>query len=112
MKKITYALLLLTFVFGACGNDKTKISTTEKNDDGTITKTEVDVKVNLGQSEISLKELMSLKVGDVIPLDQDANGEFDILVQEVKKYKGLYGVYHGSVAMQITKPIIKERNNG
>ena len=44
MKKITYALLLLTFVFGACGNDKTKISTTEKNDDGTITKTEVDVK--------------------------------------------------------------------
>ena len=77
-----------------------------------LLETEVDVKVNLGQSEISLKELMSLKVGDVIPLDQDANGEFDILVQEVKKYKGLYGVYHGSVAMQITKPIIKERNNG
>lgn len=74
--------------------------------------TELDVKVNLGQSEISLKELMSLKVGDVIPLDQDANGEFDILVQEVKKFKGLYGVYHGSVAMQITKPIIKETDNG
>jgi flagellar motor switch protein FliM len=74
--------------------------------------TELNVKVNLGQSEISLKELMALKVGDVIPLDQDANGEFDILVQEVKKYKGLYGVYHGSVAMQITKPIIKETDNG
>ncbi len=74
--------------------------------------TELDVKVNLGQSEISLNELMNLKVGDVIPLDQDANGEFDILVQEVKKYKGLYGVYHGSVAMQITKPIIKEKDNG
>ena len=43
------------------------------------------------------------------PLDQDANGEFDILIQDVKKYKGLYGVYHGSVAMQITKPIIKEK---
>ncbi len=74
--------------------------------------TELEVKVNLGHSEISLKELMSLKEGDVIPLDQDANGEFDILVQEVKKYKGLYGVYHGSVAMQITKPIIKETDNG
>lgn len=74
--------------------------------------TELDVKVNLGQSEISLNELMNLKVGDVIPLDQDANGEFDILVQEVRKYKGLYGVYHGSVAMQITKSIIKEKNNG
>lgn len=77
-----------------------------------LMETELDVKVNLGQSEISLKELMSLKVGDVIPLDQDANGEFDVLVQEVKKYKGLYGVYHGSVAMQVTKPIIKETDNG
>ncbi len=74
--------------------------------------TELNVKVNLGQSEISLKELMALKEGDVIPLDQDANGEFDVLVQEVKKFKGLYGVYHGSVAMQITKPIIKETDNG
>lgn len=72
--------------------------------------TELDIKVNLGQSEISLKELMALKEGDVIPLDQDANGEFDILVQETKKFKGLYGVYHGSVAMQITKSIIKERD--
>lgn len=74
--------------------------------------TELNIKVNLGQSEISLKELMALKVGDVIPLDQDANGEFDVLVQEVKKYKGLYGVYHGSVAMQVTKQIIKEKDNG
>lgn len=74
-----------------------------------LLETELDVQVNLGQSEISLKELMSLKVGDVIPLDQDANGEFDVLVQEVKKFKGLYGLYHGSVAMQITKPVIKER---
>ncbi len=74
--------------------------------------TELNVKVNLGHSEISLKELMALKEGDVIPLDQDANGEFDILVQEVRKFKGLYGVYHGSVAMQITKPIIKEKDNG
>ena len=74
--------------------------------------TELEVKVNLGHSEINLKELMALKEGDVIPLDQDANGEFDILIQDVKKFKGLYGVYHGSVAMQITKPIIKEKDNG
>ncbi|MCB0377406.1 MAG: flagellar motor switch protein FliM [Bdellovibrionales bacterium] len=73
--------------------------------------TEVDINVNLGHSEITLKELMALKEGDVIPLDQDANGEFDVLVQEVKKYKGLYGVYHGSVAMQVTKPIIKETDD-
>ncbi len=74
--------------------------------------TELDIKVNLGQSEITLKELMSLKEGDVIPLDQDASGEFDVLIQDVKKFKGLYGVYHGSVAMQLTKKITKEKNHG
>ena len=74
--------------------------------------TELNIKVNLGHSEISLKDLMDLKEGDVIPLDQDANGEFDILVQDTKKFKGLYGVHHGSVAMQITNPIIKENEDG
>ena len=70
--------------------------------------TSVDIKVNLGQTEISMEDLMNLKEGDVIPLDQDATGEFDVLVEDVKKYKGLYGVYHGSIAMQLTKSLNKE----
>lgn len=74
--------------------------------------TDLEIKVNLGHSEISLKELMSLKVGDVIPLDQDASGEFDVLVEDQKKFKGLYGVYHGSVAMQLTKTMKKEKTHG
>lgn len=70
--------------------------------------TSVDLKVNLGHTEIQLEDLMNLKEGDVISLDQDATGEFDVLVEDVKKYKGLYGIYHGSIAMQITKSITKE----
>ncbi len=61
------------------------------------------MKVNLGESEISLSELMDLKIGDVIPLDQDASGEFNIQVEGVPKFKGLYGVHHGSVAVQLTR---------
>ena len=57
----------------------------------------------LGESEISLSELMDLRVGDVIPLDQDATGEFSVQVEGVPKFKGLYGVHHGSVAVQLTK---------
>ncbi|MGE3974453.1 MAG: flagellar motor switch protein FliM [Bdellovibrionales bacterium] len=67
--------------------------------------TEVNLHVNLGESEITLRELMGLKVGDVIPLDQDATGEFEVKVEEVKKYKGYYGVNHGNVAVQVTKLI-------
>ena len=65
--------------------------------------TQVDIKVNLGETEVKLKDLMNLKVGDVIPLTQDSSGELDIQVENVKKFKGYYGVHHGTVAMQITK---------
>lgn len=69
--------------------------------------TAVNVRVNLGESEITLNELMDLKVGDVIPLDQDSNGEFDVQVEGVPKFKSFYGIHHGTVAVQVTRPIEK-----
>lgn len=72
-----------------------------------LLETDVDIKVNLGETEIKLKDLMGLKIGDVIPLTQDSSGELDVQVENVKKFKGYYGVHHGTVAMQITKQIEK-----
>lgn len=69
--------------------------------------TSLDIKVNLGETQILLSDLMELKVGDVIPLTQDATGELDIQVEEVKKFKGYYGNHHGTVAVQITRNIEK-----
>jgi flagellar motor switch protein FliM len=69
--------------------------------------TAVNVRVNLGESEITLNELMDLKIGDVIPLDQDSNGEFDVQVEGVPKFKSFYGIHHGTVAVQVTRPIEK-----
>src|SRR5580700_9758958 len=43
-----------------------------------LLETQINMKVNLGQNEITLNDLMGLKVGDVIPLDQDTTGEFDV----------------------------------
>lgn len=62
----------------------------------------LDVKVNLGEASISIEDLMKLKVGDVIPLNQDASKEIDILIENTKKFKGFYGVSHGSIAMKVT----------
>jgi len=72
-----------------------------------LLETDVDIKVNLGETEVKLRDLMSLKVGDVIPLTQDSSGELDVQVENVKKFKGYYGVHHGTVAMQITRQIEK-----
>lgn len=69
--------------------------------------TNISVKVNLGETEIKLKDMMGLKVGDVIPLTQDSSGELDIQVEEVKKFKGYYGIHHGTVAVQVTRQIEK-----
>lgn len=67
----------------------------------------VDIKVNLGESTFSIKDLMEMKVGDILPLNQDASKEIDVLVEGVKKFKGFYGSSHGSVAMKITEKINK-----
>ncbi|MFN7727582.1 MAG: flagellar motor switch protein FliM [Bdellovibrio sp.] len=72
-----------------------------------LMETDLNVKVDLGESAISLSDLMNLKEGDVIPLNQDSTGEFDIQVEGVRKFKGYYGIHHGSVAMQVTRPIEK-----
>lgn len=72
-----------------------------------LLETSVNINVNLGQSEITLNDLMELKVGDVIPLDQDTTGEFDVLVEGVSKFKSYYGIHHGSVAVQVTRPVEK-----
>lgn len=69
--------------------------------------TELEVRVNLGETSILLEDLMGLKVGDVIPLTQDATGELDINVENVKKFKGYYGNHHGTTAVQVTRPVIK-----
>ncbi len=75
--------------------------------EGQLMDTEVEMKVDLGNSEISVNDLMKLKEGDIISLDQDATGEFDVQVEGVKKFKAYYGVHHGSVAVQLTKRIMK-----
>lgn len=72
-----------------------------------LLETDVEIKVNLGQTEILLQDLMGLKIGDVIPLDQDATGEIDVQLENVKKFKGYYGIHHGTVAIQVTRQIEK-----
>lgn len=73
-----------------------------------LLETDVTIRVDLGETEVLLSDLMRLKPGDVIPLNQDANGEFNVQVEGVNKFKAYYGINHGSVAVQITSAITKD----
>ncbi|MBX2987606.1 MAG: flagellar motor switch protein FliM [Bdellovibrionaceae bacterium] len=72
-----------------------------------LMETTVEVRVNLGENFIKLEDLMELKVGDVIPLTQDATGELNVQIENVPKFKGYYGNHHGTVAVQVTRNIEK-----
>jgi len=64
---------------------------------------EASVLVNLGSATITVGDLVNLNVGDVIPLTQDADGELEVQVEGVPKFKCFFGVSRGNRAVQVTR---------
>jgi flagellar motor switch protein FliM len=59
--------------------------------------------VKLGESEMTVGDLLTLEVGDIIPLNREASGEVDLAIEGIEKMKCLMGVYKGNRAVQVTK---------
>lgn len=59
--------------------------------------------VNLGSAAITVGDLVNLNVGDIIPLGQDSDGELEVLVEGVPKFKCFFGVSRGNRAVQVTR---------
>lgn len=66
---------------------------------------EANLKVNLGAATITVGDLVNLQVGDIIPLSQDADGELDVLMEDVSKFKCFFGVSRGNRAIQLTREV-------
>lgn len=64
-----------------------------------------DIVVEMGHTQISGKDLISLQKGDVVRLDRYVTDPFDVLVEGVPKFKGFAGLYKGNQAVQISKLI-------
>lgn len=62
-----------------------------------------DAIVNLGETELTIGDLVSLQEGDVIPLNQEVSGELTVSLEGAPKFKCLIGEYKGNRAVQITK---------
>jgi flagellar motor switch protein FliM len=67
--------------------------------------TEAAVSVNLGETSITVGDLVNLNIGDIIPLNQDCDGEMMLNVEGVPKFKCFFGVSKGSRAVQVTRAI-------
>ncbi len=67
-----------------------------------------NVSVKLGETNISVGDLVNLEIGDVIPLNQEVSGEVSLEVEGKEKMKCLMGVHKGTKAVQITK-VLKDK---
>lgn len=70
-----------------------------------VRQAEVEVSIELGRTEISGRDLLGLKQGDVISLEQDASTPLVAKVEGVPKFKGYAGVVRGNKAFQISGEI-------
>ncbi|MGZ6469498.1 MAG: flagellar motor switch protein FliM, partial [Bdellovibrionota bacterium] len=62
----------------------------------------LNARVNLGETNLTVGDLVNLNVGDVIPLKQDADGELDFYIEGTPKFKCRFGVSRGNRAIQVT----------
>jgi flagellar motor switch protein FliM len=62
----------------------------------------------VGQSQITVSDLLKLNVGDVIRLNSSPNSEIEILIEGLVKLMGRPGVSSKKKAIQITKVVSKE----
>ena len=67
-----------------------------------LVETEATCAVKLGNTEMTIGDLVNLQVGDIIPLNQEASGEVSVEIEGVEKYKCLIGLYKGNRAVQVT----------
>ena len=70
---------------------------------GHLLDVEANLIVKLGETDMTVGDLITLDVGDIIPLNREASGEVDVTVEGVEKMKCLMGVFKGNRAVQITK---------
>jgi flagellar motor switch protein FliM len=64
----------------------------------------------LGRESFNIKEILKLKVNDVISLNSGPKDPVVIKVEEVPKYYGIPGIYKGNRSVQIIEMI--DHNGG
>jgi len=70
-----------------------------------LTAAYVQIKVEMGTAYMPTRDYMSLRVGDVVQLENDADSEMIIRVEGIPKFKGMPGVVKGNRAVRVKRVI-------
>jgi len=68
-------------------------------------KTDIPVFVNLGRTELSLREVLDLENGDIVRLDNRLDQMLEVIVGDTAKFRGKPGIYRGHKAVQVISEI-------
>jgi len=71
----------------------------------------VAVTSSLGNAQLNAGEVVNLKKGDVILLDQYVTDPVNVFIEEVLKFKGRPVIYKGNQAVQISQIILSDEVN-
>jgi len=66
---------------------------------------EIPVKVNLGKTELTLRDILGLEEGDIVRLDNRLDQSLDVVVGDTVKFKAKPGIYRNHKAVQIVSEI-------
>lgn len=72
---------------------------------GRVHATYVPFQVVLGEAEVTVSDVVSLGVGDVLPLGTSVDADLSVLVSEQLKFKGKPGTLRNKMAIQITEVV-------
>ncbi|CAA7602961.1 Flagellar motor switch protein FliM signature [Acididesulfobacillus acetoxydans] len=75
-----------------------------------IERAKVDLHVLLGQTQISVRELVDLAPGDVIPLDQEVEAPLPVFVGAFRKFRGVPGLHGEHLALKLTEVVEEGRD--
>ncbi len=73
-----------------------------------ITTLFVEASVELAEKEITVREVLNLKKGDIINLGKDIAEPLTVYIEKVPKFKGYAGIYRNNKAVKITEKIEKK----
>jgi flagellar motor switch protein FliM len=68
-----------------------------------VMETPMEAVVEMGNANITLRELLELMPGDTIMLDRPSTSEMLVKIEEVPKFYGIPGLINGNKAIQISK---------
>ncbi len=73
-----------------------------------LNESSLEIKTVIGRAELSVSELLSLGLGDVIVLGTDVSSPLEVFVADELKYYGIPGVNKKSLAVKITEVLDDE----